>query len=145
MRTFIAFVVALCSVAVIGVALDAPATANPSVPATKVNPWAGAPPPPAAPAPRLCVDPGTGLPKCKRGYTHRLAGPDDHVCVLPDWHRIAQIDNANAAANANPDGTCKSDNVWREAFPGDRVCVSREVRTMTREQNQNAAATSACN
>lgn len=143
-KTCTAFVIGLCSVTVIGAALVAPATANPSSPATNVNPWTKAPPPPAVPARQVCVDLATGRPKCKPGYTHRLAGPDDYVCVHPDWHRIAQIDNANAAANANPDGTCKSDNVWREAFPGDRVCVSPEVRMMTREQNQNAAATSAC-
>lgn len=87
----------------------------------------------------------SGPPKCKPGYVHRMAGPTDYVCVLPDWHRIAQIDNANAAKNARADGTCKSGDVWREAFPGDRVCVSPEVRMMTREQNSNAASTRACN
>lgn len=143
-KSGIAFVIGICAVAVIGDLLSASATAGPSAPAAKVNPWAKASPPPAAPAPQLCVDPATGRPKCKPGYTHRLAGPDDFVCVRPDWHRIAQIDNANAAANANPDGSCRSDNVWREAFPGDRVCVSPEVRMMTREQNQNAAATRVC-
>lgn len=145
-----AFVIGLCSLAVIGAALVAPATANPSAPATNVNPWTKAPPPPAAPARQVCVDLATGRPKCKPGYTHRLAGPDDYVCVHPDWHRRAQIDNELAASNANPDGSCRSEAdgeplFWREAFPGDRVCVSREVRMMTREQNQNAAATRACN
>ncbi len=73
---------------------------------------------------------------CKQGFVWREAGPDDHVCVIPDHRSQAALDNRLAAQrHVQGSDTCLQGFVWREAFSGDHVCVTAAIRDQTALDN----------
>jgi len=78
-------------------------------------------------------------PACLTGFVHRLAHPDDHVCVTPASRARAQAENACAPLSWTPGPfgpkTCAMGLVWREAFEGDFTCVTPAIRTFVKEEN----------
>lgn len=81
---------------------------------------------------------------CIQGYVWRDGRPGDHVCVTPEVRAATAQQNADGAANREPNGgaygpnTCKQGFVWREAFGGDAVCVTPDVREQARADNAAA-------
>jgi hypothetical protein len=98
----------------------------------------------AAPAP---ADPlPYGPDTCLQGFVWREARNGDTVCVTPDVRSRTLAENANPAANKEPNGgaygpdTCKAGFVWREAFDGDTICVTPGERSQTLADNAAAAS-----
>lgn len=84
--------------------------------------------------------------KCKEGFVWRLAGPSDHVCVLPVTAQQVIADNSLAASRRSPYGglygpdTCLLGYVWRDAFLDDHVCVTGATRDQAAYDNSQAQA-----
>jgi hypothetical protein len=81
---------------------------------------------------------------CISGYVWRNARDGDAVCVTTATRDAVAQQNANPAANREPNGgaygpnTCLQGFVWREAFDGDAICVTPAVRQATLADNAAA-------
>jgi hypothetical protein len=87
------------------------------------------------PTANTACDPAVGT--CIAGFVWREAGPNDKVCVTPESRYLAALENNQAAARRNPDGsdTCLSGYIRRDGFANDNVCVSSERRTVVAQEN----------
>lgn len=82
---------------------------------------------------------------CIQGYVWREARTGDTVCVTPDIRATVKQQNANPAANKDPNGaygpqSCAQGFVWREAFDGDTICVTPDFRQQMFDDNAAAAS-----